>query len=611
MSDRLEGSLDEHAGAISDVLEGLLATWKSMRLPPARAMELVRTVCHELSQWRDAGLGSSDPLAPIDRAQHALESACELSPADDRTSLEELLAELGALRRNALERVGFVVPVVGAAVGAGLLASSFIASVAEPALRQGVVVPPLSLLRTQVAIDEILAGAASRELHDDDDELDELEDARAGAGPSAAQLEERRRAPAYRQLHALGRDLMEDLGALGSLRRPLDDESWVGPEHFEQRLLEQLDALFSLAVPGDPAEGAYALIEELHAYATEWAVPDLGRAFALALPLASIDGEPAARWLMTILRHTDRHAHPAIVDALCLGPSPRIPGAIASALSGTEDSRVMLALLEAARRRADVAPSAIVLALGHDDESVVAAALRALGRVDPAVSGPILSEALGSGGLGAVAAAEALAGFGAPHALVTLRGWLEGAHATPEAELEAERSATALEVLACLGDPADEPLVLRAALARPGRLRSLGVYGYPPHAELLFERWLDAEQRLDAQRGLRIMLGGDFDTDASAVERDPPLRDALERDRAERRALAREARGRLRRGAPHRGAITLLEELSSPSTSGLDHLGCFFELGMLMGAVLPFDPHTWIARKRAGIEMLRAAVGRG
>ncbi|NUO48567.1 MAG: hypothetical protein HOV80_06895 [Polyangiaceae bacterium] len=605
MTAALPSSLDQHAAAISDVLEGLLANWQELRLPPAEAISLVRQGCHELSSLRDAGLSAAEPLSPLDRAQKALAAAKDAAPHDDRASLEELLAELVSLRKNALDRVGSYAAVPPLAAPLGI---AFPASIGTPAIRRGVTVPPLSLIRPQVGIEDVLAGVMER---DQEDEAEDDDDEALAPTPERARtLEERRREPIYRQLHALGRDLMEDVGMLGTLRRPLPDEVWLGPERFEQRLFAQLDALFSLTIPAAANEPVYALVEELYAYATEWAIPDLGRAFALALPLGCIDGEPSVRWLVTLLRHAHPQTHPAIVDALCLGPNPRIAPALADALSGTEPLEVVLALLEAARRRADVPASALAMALDHPDERVVAAALRALGRVDPSISVPLLNDALGLGGAPAVAAAEGLAGFGEKDVFVTLRGWLEADPGPDPGTPAFERSAAALRALACRGDMRDEPVVLRAAFAQPGGLRFLGTFGYPPHAELLFEHLDSPDRRIEARRGLRIMLGGDFESTQDDFDRDPPIAEEILRDRSERRAKARAASGRLRRGQSHRGALTLVSELADPLSRGVERPDLAFELGMLVRTVLPFDSADFISRQKAGIELLRGALGR-
>ncbi len=608
MTQPLPSSLDDHAAAISDVLEGLLATWQELRWPPAEAISLVRQGCHELSSLRDAGLGAAEPLSPLDRAQKALAAAKETAPEDDRASLEELIAELRSLRKNALDRVGSYAAVVPPLAGTPL-GIAFVASVGTPALRRGVTVPPLSLIRPRTGIEDVLAGALERDLEDEaEDEQDEAIEVNPNDHRRA--LEARRRDPMYRQIHALGRDLMEDVGMLGTLRRPLPDEMWLGPERFEKRLLAQLDALFSLTIAAHPTDPIYALVEELYAYATEWAIPDLGRAFALALPLGCIEGEPSVRWLVTLLRHAHPQTFPAIVDALCVGPNPRIAPAIAGALSGTEPVDVVLALLEAARRRADIPASALALALDHPDERVVAAALRALGRVDPSISVPLLTDALGLEGAPAVAAAEALAGFGDKDAFVTLRGWLEADPAPAVGTPAFDRAVTALRALACRGDVRDEPLVLRAAVGQPGGMRYLGTFGHPPHAEILFEHLDSPDRRIEARRGLRVMLGGDFESSADDLERDPPMAEEILRDRSERREKARAASFRLRRGQPHRGASTIVAELADPLTRGIERSDLAFELAMLVRSVLPFDPADFISRQKAGIDLLRGALGR-
>ncbi len=611
MTAGLPDALDERAAALSDVLESVLAGWVEERLPPADAMRLVRDACHELSLFRDAGLGVPDPLTPVDRAARAIEAARGHAPQVDHETLGELLAELGELRRRALDRLGAEAaspPSRPVTLATGL---ELVASVGQPAVRRGVVLPPLSLVRPPIEIEDLLAEATRRDpVAEDEDEREE--DLAPVVGPTdGATLQERRADPSYAHLHAVARDLMEDLGMLQALRRPLPDERWVGPERFEARVLAQLDALFSLTLATDPFEPVYALIEELHAYATEWAAPDRGRAFALALPLACIDGDAAARWLLAALRRSHPYTHPAFVDALALGASPRLGRAIGAALSGTEPSAVLIALLEAAERRRDVGASSLVLCLDHPEPAVVCAAARALARADRAVAQAVLSDLLARQGPAALVAAELLAGMGEQHGFATLRGWLEVDLASSPGHRDPLRVGTALRALACLGAREDESLVLRAALELEGGLRWLGTYGHAPHAATLYEIAEDPARGADARQGLAVLLGDAFRGVEDETSGDAELRASVEADRAARREEAASASVRWRGGGPHRGVVTLLAELLDPAARRDDRAAVVYELGMATRSVVPLDPSDWISRQRADIDALRAAAGAG
>lgn len=613
MSRRLPGAIDERVEALSDVLEEVLAAWQSRPFAESPSSRALREACQLLSGFRDAGLGGDDPLGPLDTATKRVSLAQEQLPGwaeQERPTLREVADELATLRRDALDRLGAPQPTV-TGKGAGALGLSFGASRSSPQLRHDVPMPPLSLIREERDIAVELASLMERDRDEErDDELEpdaSASNAATAAAPPVSEHAQR----CMDQLRFVARDLMEDVAILFGLRKPLEQEGWQSPERFEVRLLAQLDALFALSTNAHRDEPVLPLVAELYRYATEWAIPDLGRGFALALPLASIEGEASARWLLVALRHAHPRTLPAFVDALVLGPNSALPRAIGGRISSSEPARVIVALLEAARRRRDVSPSAIAMALSHPDREVVMAALRALGTVDPKVSLPLLSDHLSAEPPVALTAAVALAGLGADTGITSLRGWLEldVAAASESDPIDAPRAYAALRALACLGDRKDEPLVLRAALRIAGGLRWLGTFGEPAHAEVLLRFIDDPARRHAARRGLAILLGGDFESDDKDWAAAPELREQVMADRASRRANAASARGRLRRGAPHRGVPGLIAELADPRTTGGERADLAFELAMTTRAVIPFDAEDWIGRQRASISLLGGLAG--
>lgn len=607
MSRALPTSIDERVEALSDVLEQVLATWEGRRFPEGPALVALRRACQALSSFRDRGLSADDPLGPVDAALRLVaESRASAPPWADPElpTLDEVRVELVSLREAGLDRLGVTPELPAREATAGSL-FGFEASRGQPALRHDVAMPPLSLIREERDVAYELAHVLER-----DDEDDEAAEKAGGAAPAAAQAAAPSLSPegerCLDQLRFVARDLMEDVAILYGLRKPLDIETWVGPERFEVRLLAQLDALFALARATHEGEPALPLAEELFKYATEWTVPDPGRAFALALPLACIAGEASARFLLVAMRHTHERTLPAFVDALVLGTNPALPRAIGARLGASEAARVQIALLHAARRRRDVSAALVVMALSHPDPAVVVAGVSALAACDPEVAQPLLSDCLSAGPDVAVAAAVALAGLGAESGIASLRGWLEEdvARASEAEPVALPRALAALRALACLGDRADEPLVLRAALRLEGGLSWLGVFGEPAHVAALLRFQNDSARMHAARRGLRILVGGDFESDEPEFSRDPTLREQVLRAREERLELARAARSRLRGGAPHQGARTLLDRLADPATRADEREDLCFELGMITKRPVPLDPGDWIARQRAVLAMV-------
>jgi hypothetical protein len=403
---------------------------------------------------------------------------------------------------------------------------------------------------------------------------------------------------------------MEDLGVLGGLRRPLPDEPWTAPITFERRLLAQVDALFALSRSVSDENPKLQLVEELHAYATQWAIPDSGRSFALAMPLACIEGESAARWLLASLRSAHPRTHDAFADALSLGPSSAIPKAVEDRLASTEPRHVLVTLLDVARRRGDIDPTVVAMLLAHPSDDVAAAAARAAVRIPKATAVRLLNDALAVSGPVQVAAAESLAYFGHPAGVASMRGWLEDALVRPrkgtdEPDTVAPR---AFRVLTCAGRPEDEELVTTAALTMDDGLYWLGLYGRAGHAARLCEAAERPGEAQPARRGLELMLGGRWDVDVDVLNRDPGMREELERDWKRRRDAAKEQTGRLRAGEPHRGASSVLAGLSNPEMRATHRTDLALELGMSTGGEHFVSLEDWIPRQRAVLEVLSARV---
>lgn len=612
---RLPEGMDERADIITDVLEGLLARWDDGTRDPGSTGDAVRNASHAVTRFREQGLDTDRPTDPLDLAIAQLGRAIEIGPSwidEDRDTLQEVVDEVTSLRNDAIDRVALQPIAMPAPRSKRAAFDIFQASVGVPALRRGVEIPPPATLPEELRIEVALAltkhpppvsglmTTAAAEA------LAELEAA------AAAFADKRLPEPApdpegLAQLQEIARSLMEDTGSMVGLRRPLEDETWVGPEKFEARLLAQLDALFSLARRATPEAPVLPLVQELYNYATEWAVPDAARAATLALPLACIEGESAARWLLGALARAHERVLEAFGDALALGPNTVIPRAIAARLVASQSPRVLATLLDAARRRTDVDPTPITLLLAHPDPAVASRAALALTRAEKALAVPLLTDALSGPPEVAVAVVEALASFGVMSSVETMRGWLiedlrlENPDAAP-----ARRAWRALRLLASHGAPEDEALVVEAATRLEHGLAWLGTFGSANVAPMLIDRATDPTHSYEARRGLDRMFGTDLVIHDQDLTTDPFLRGSFDAalDDARKKALA--LGGRIRRGARHAGIPSVLHCLGDRRARARERASLALELGLLTGSPCPFDLGDWLPRQRAGLDELRA-----
>jgi hypothetical protein len=288
------------------------------------------------------------------------------------------------------------------------------------------------------------------------------------------------------QIEAIARDGFEDLGSLGNLRRLYEHEPWIDAAKFEQRLLDNLDALISLEVPLDPAMPSLGLVEAAFAYATEWTIPDYGRTFTLAFTLCCLDDETAMRWVVLALRRSNPRTYPAFVDACVLGSNPGVDRTLVELCRDDDPALVEVALEAMARRgRADVA-SVVLLLMRPSTPSLIGKAIELATRLPAATAVPLLARLLdGADPFVATNAAAALLTLGDARGEKHLRAVLQRPRNDDPAQLSARRAA--FEALCLLGSPFDRNLVAtEASLDREG-LSWLGWHGHPDHVPVLIE----------------------------------------------------------------------------------------------------------------------------
>ena len=433
------------------------------------------------------------------------------------------------------------------------------------------------------------------------------EAARAGAlldGPPAAAGE-------LAQVRAIARDCFEDIASLGSLRRLYDSEPWIDAGPFEQRLLDDLDALVALERPLDPRSPPLGLVEALFAYATEWKVPDFGRTFALAFTLSCLASETAMRWVVLALRRSHPRTYPAFVDALALGSNEAIERTLVE-LCADDDPAIVAVALEAMARRGRADMASTVLLLMRPGPDLVRKAIDLAARLPAQAAAPLLSRFLeGSDPVTSAGAAAALTTLGDARGPKHLRALLKPPRDQDPATLRARR--IALETLCLLGSPFDRQLVAAEASAAPEGLPWLGWYGHPEHVPLLAEalrcaaksggaeeadRFARALERIGGGAAPRPGGAGDGELEAGLA--------AWARSFEERRPPGVE---RLRSGLPWT-AGAIVSELAAPGTRQGERPVLARELALATRRAAHVDVEGWVAAQQRELAACRDLLAR-
>ncbi len=396
------------------------------------------------------------------------QTSAALKAAGERLSGDEAIASRieGAARwlSDASERLRGRVParMPGAGAEAPSQNEEIAASVGVPSAHPVYVPPPRVLSREEASAAEGARGKAA------------LEASRSVAGDLA-------------QIRTIARDCFEDIASLGSLRKLYDHEPWIDAGPFEQRLLDNLDALVSLERPLDPAAPSLGLVEALFAHAIEWVVPDFGRTFALAFTLSCLDAETAMRWVVLALRRSHPRTYPAFVDAFALGSNTSIDRTLVELCRDDDPAMVEVALEAMARRgRVDMASAVLLLMRPSPSPSLLEKAIDLAARLPAQAAAPLLGRLVDGGDpVAAASAASALTTIGDARGPKHLRALLQRPR---EDEPSAERARRiALETLCLLGSPFDRNLVATEASLAPEGLPWLGWHGHPDHVAVLIE----------------------------------------------------------------------------------------------------------------------------
>src|SRR5580704_12013298 len=369
---------------------------------------------------------------------------------------------------------------------------------------------------------------------------------------------------------------LASIASSAALRDPLDDRPWSSTAAAEQRLLEDLDALLAI-------EGVH-IADEATSFAG--ADPgDPGRAFAAALVLGALAGDPPAEVAARALFDARPAARAASSRALSMARSPAVGPAVARLLDEGAPAPALAAALEVLAFRRQASFAAAVVLLAHPEAKVGAAAARCLATLpERKAARAVLRRALetAAGDALSLPVAETLLAMGDRAGLVFVRRRLETESEAPS--LPDDVRAAYLRLLALAGEASDRELFYRSLEPSPRDAAAVGWFG---HADLV--DWLvgSLEAAAEARRGrgrvsettvrsiafelaaveaLQRITGGPDEAPPGGSAR------PVETDAAAWRAFWTKARGRFASGRRHRlgrdytpGAT--LDELAGEATA--------------------------------------------
>jgi len=414
---------------------------------------------------------------------------------------------------------------------------------------------------------------------------------------------------------------MEDLASFSTLRVLSHDEAWKHGEGFERRLLANIDSLVALARPVRSGAAELDLAEALFSYATEWAVPDRGRAFGFALTLCCVDSDAALLWVTMALRRAALPTFPGYVDAFALGSNPTISSKLIGLLSDDMPRDLMIVALQAALRRRLFNAGRMLPLSGHPDAEVAALATRCFAFAPAAFAQTGLVElALAASPLVRVAAGVTMIELGMAQGRQVVRDVIDETVGRGVIELsDVHRTAalSALRALAVNADPKDADRVWASARALKS-YREVGFFGHVAHVPLLFatldeldgtageapdEGWYD---QMDRAAGAILRITGIMPPSFGTGRYDLPAFKQLWSQHGPDVQSVAQREGRLRFGKPW-SRKAMVDELSEPET----HQGNRRLLASVSSSAssgeLRFDVDGWIASQRAFLEMVREA----
>jgi hypothetical protein len=464
--------------------------------------------------------------------------------------------------------------------------------------------PPMTLVELEDAL-------AAAEVEEPEDEPEAEEEEPAPAAPPASEGEALLNyyGDALTEEQVVfdrARASIEDLALLGSMRRPLPDQGWVGRAEPERRLLARVDAI---AACGEQ------VLPKLVSLLERRPVPDPELTWALVFLFGSIAGDDSAEQAMTLARIAplaEDGMLEAVADALALAPNPSLPALVLGWLSDLAPERHAVATLALSRRLALTTPQALSAATSADPR-VAGAGARALatstGPVDPAALWKLAHHA-----------DEAVVRAALESALIR-RSLVAVRRATELVKEGRPDHAGAATLLAVAGGPDTLDLLLGA-----GAIEALGWYGHPDAIEPLLER-LEGDTAASAVEALQLLTGASI-TDAdpepeyeegkgpfTAAEGPVPAPEILSAKPQPWRDWWKGHGAAARRGARYRfghlwSLADNLRQIEAPHAVPRTRRLAYLELCARSGSNLPFDAQAFVAAQRRQIADWSAAIAR-
>jgi hypothetical protein len=407
------------------------------------------------------------------------------------------------------------------------------------------------------------------------------------------------------------RTCVEDLSLLGSMRRPLADQSWTGRAEPERRLLARVDAI--AACGAEVLPGLLALLEERP-------LPDPEFTWALVFLFGSISGDDAADQAFRLARIAPLDADgmmESVSDALALAPHPALTPRLQEWLKDPSPERRAAAVVALARGCALTSDQATAAARDPEPRVALAGATALRTSIGP-VDSALFRDLTRREDENLIRAALESA--------VIRRSPIASWRAAQLVEEGRPDFANAAIILAIASGPESlEPLRKAAATKSATAIEAIGWYGHPSTVQDLLQL-LDTDAAKPALEALQLITGasltdadpdpeyeegkGPFTATEGPVPQDTILTAKREPWRAwwEKHGKAARLNTRYRFGHLWSLGDDLRQIEGRLATRG-DRWPAYLELCARSGANLPFDPDAFVARQRGQIAEWSALVG--
>lgn len=431
------------------------------------------------------------------------------------------------------------------------------------------------------------------------------------------------------QIERLLRTCLEDIGAMGNLRRMRDDDPFdlAAIARFETRMCRCLDAVIALGQPFFTVTGPgsrFSGVDVLDAavrYARESITADPGRAFARTMVLCSVAGDDTVRAAVLALKESPPYTYRAQGEALSLAPNEGVVSAMIRLTSDDEPRLVALAL-DVLAMRGEVKFGIVPPLLEHPQEEVRVAAIRALSVTKERDAAVRLLLDLCETEIDDdvwVAGVEALVRLRCAGGLDLLRARLVEEVEDEDADmLRADLRTRCMQLLGIAGKADDYLLLERLYFGDPGQAAALGFHGHVRLVDRLLLAlegtgdaggvYLGLSSRREVALALQRITAAPFVMGVDGGLVDPYRVDTDAKKwmswwEAHRRDF--DHRVRYRFGQPFSGMHTV-HELLADRVPVKTRRQCARELEVLLGT--PFPIHDFAERQREALGQARASV---